>query len=298
MAFTLKITPKGLFGPRKINVETLLKDCGMQYGSDNEFHILEEGKIVQDTAILYNPRRMGRGIFINLHENEKGSLTLSYNIPTTASEIDDFINLAQAIVKQVKKAELYCVEEERNFTVSELQDNRENMIEFSLSTLNNFCQNQNYKSYIFTLAKWPLVLTDEQAEEFAHCRNLDNFEQLLHEKQCMDVYYAKPKLLQNNNTGRIGAFYVLTEECESIFPIHGDWFFNLNTQDLKIEDKMIQFFIYSENRIMDGLFDYEKFSEYILQHGAEPYDKEHMLIPPLNKAQLEAMAKEIQGGSL
>lgn len=294
MAFTLKIKAKALLGPKKTDINALLKDCGMTYGTANEFFILEEGKSSGQTAILYNPGKLGRGIFIDFSENEKGSLTLSYNIPTTASEIDDFIRLVQGIEKQLKKVELYCEEEERNFTVSSLQDNRENMIAFSLSTLNDFCQNQNYSSYIFTLAMWPLVLTDEQAKEFAHCRSLDGLEKLFHEKQAMDVYYAKPRLLQNNKTGKIGALYTLTEECESIFPIRADGFLNLNTQDLKIEEGMIQFFIYSENRAIEGLFNYEKFSQYIRQHGATPYDKEHILIPPMTKAELEDMAAAIQ----
>lgn len=294
MAFTLKIKAKALLGSKKTDIDALLKSCGMAYGNTNEFYILEEGKGSQGTAVLYNPAKLGRGIFIDFSENEKGSLTLSYNIPTTASEIDDFINLVQGIEKQLKKVDLYCVEEEKKYTVPELINNREHMIAFSLSSLNEFCQNQDYSSYIFTLAMWPLVLTDEQAQEFAHCKDLDGFEKLFHEKQALDVYYAKPKLLRNNNTGRIGAFYTLTEECESIFPIRADGFLNLDIQDLKIDDGMIQFYIYSENRTMEGLYDYEKFSQYVLQHGATLYDKEHMLIPSMTKAELETMATSIQ----
>lgn len=294
MAFTLKIKARALLGPKKTDIDALLRSCGMAYGNTNEFYILEEGKSNQGTAVLYNPKKLGRGIFMDFSENEKGSLTLSYNIPTTASEIDDFLNLVQGIEKQLKKVELYCEEEEKKYTVSELISNRENMIVFSLNTLNDFCQNQDYSSYIFTLAMWPLVLTDEQAQEFAHCKDLEGLEKLFHEKQALDAYYAKPRLLQNNNTGKIGAFYTLTEECDSIFPIRADGFLNLDTQDLKIDDGMIQFYIYSENRLMDGLFNYEKFSQYILQHGATLYDKEHMLVPSMTKAELETMAASIQ----
>ena len=135
-------------------------------------------------------------------------MTLSYNIPTTASEINDFINLVQEIQKQLKKIELYCVEEEKNYTVSELINNRE-----------------------------------QQAKVFARCNSLDELEKLFHEKQNIDVYYAKPRLLRNNNTGRIGAFYTLTEECESIFPIRADGFINLD--GIKVDDGMIGFYIYS-----------------------------------------------------
>ncbi len=294
MAFTLKIKAKGLLGPKKADIHALLKNCGMKYGSADGFFILEEGKSNDETVILYNPQRIGRGIFLDFSENNKGCLSLSYNIPTTASEIHDFINLVQEIERQLKKVELYCVEEETYYTVSGLRENAKHMIDFSLNSLNDFCQNQDYSSYIFTLAMWPLVLTDEQAAKFAHCQNLDSLEQLFHEKQCLDAYYARPKLLQNNNTGKIGAFYTLTEECESIFPLHADDFLNLNTQELKIEDGRIQFYIYSENRVMEGLFDYEKFSQYILQHGATLFDKTHMLVPSLTKAQLEELTEAIR----
>lgn len=106
MAFTLKIKAKALLDPKKTDIGALLKSCGMAHGSTNEFYILEERESNQGTAVPYNPVKLGRGIFFDFSENEKGSLTLKYNIPTTASEIDDFINLVQEIQKQLKKVEL------------------------------------------------------------------------------------------------------------------------------------------------------------------------------------------------
>lgn len=42
MAFTLVINSKGLFGKVKsIQMAELLKNCGLKYGSNNEFYILE-----------------------------------------------------------------------------------------------------------------------------------------------------------------------------------------------------------------------------------------------------------------
>ena len=73
MAFTLKIKARALLGPKKTDIDALLRSCGMAYGNTNEFYILEEGKSNQGTAVLYNPKKLGRGIFMDFSENEKGS---------------------------------------------------------------------------------------------------------------------------------------------------------------------------------------------------------------------------------
>ena len=117
-----------------------------------------------------------------------------------------------------------------------LEENKDNMVRFSLEKLNEFCSNEEYSSYLYTLAMWPLELTKEKTEKFKDGSDLNEFEQILHEKQNLDVYYAKPRLLQNK-AGEIGAFY-----------------------------------IYSEQTLMDGLFNYEKFIQYFLDRGAEYYD--------------------------
>ena len=46
--------------------------------------------------------------------------------------IHDFIRLAEVITKQLGKVEMYCVEEERNFTVDELKENFERFVDFML----------------------------------------------------------------------------------------------------------------------------------------------------------------------
>lgn len=47
-----------------------------------EFYILEEGA-ADDTVILYNPKRIGRGIFFDGRKMKEGRVEISYNIPTT-----------------------------------------------------------------------------------------------------------------------------------------------------------------------------------------------------------------------
>lgn len=285
MAFTLKITPKGLF-KKKLDFEKLVNSCGMAYGHMNEFYVLDDG-MENSAAVIYNPKRIGRGIsFDGSNPNELG---LRYNIPTTETEINDFIRLAKQIEHFFGKVRMYCVEEEREYTCKMLEENKSSMVRFSCDKLNEFCQNKDYPSFILTLAKYPLWLTDEMTEKFAVCKDLKEYEQLLHEKQNIDVYYAKPLLLQKK-TGEIGAFYVFTENCESVFPVNYDDF--INPQQVKINEGFVRYALISKDKILDKLFDYNKFIKYQLEHGAKYFDKNHIITLSLNYEKMFELAQE------
>jgi len=105
MAFTLKIKSKKLFGKTKFDINKLISDSGLKYGSDNEFYILEEGKMKKQTVILYNPLKIGRGIFLDFSKVAEEIIETSYNIPTTKSEILDFIKVVELIEKQFGKVQ-------------------------------------------------------------------------------------------------------------------------------------------------------------------------------------------------
>lgn len=279
MAFTLKITPKGMF-KKKLDFEKLVNSCGMAYGHMNDFYVLDDG-MENSAAVIYNPKRIGRGIaFDGSNPNELG---LRYNIPTTKAEICDFISLVKEIARQLGKVRMYCVEEERDYTPETLAQQKDAMVQFSSEKLNEFCSNKDYPTCILTLAKYPLWLTDEMAERFAVCTDLTEFEQLLHEKQDIDIYYAKPMLMRKK-TGEIGAFYVFTETCESVFPIKYDDFVNMG--QLKISEGFVRYALISKDKILDKLFDYDRFIKYHLEHGAEYFDKKHIIIPSLNYEQM------------
>lgn len=286
MAFTLKIKAKEWNGI-PFSFGDLLNNCGLNYGHDNDFYVLDEG-MNDSTAILYNPNRIGRGIFFDGRGIDEDEIVLSYNIPTTEAEIKDFIKVAAEVARQLGEVTMYCEEEEQEFTIAGLEENLERMVEFSRLKLMEFCQNQDYPTKIFTLAKWPLYLMDEWVERFAQSGDMKQFEQLLHDVQDKDVYYAKPRLYRNTE-GAIGAFYTLTEECESIFPLKADGF--LNMDNLQIQDGIVQYYIFSEDRVVDGLFDYDKFIAKVQQMGAVPYDATHVLVPSLTKDKIEELVK-------
>lgn len=220
----------------------------------------------------------------------RGEITLSYNIPTTVAEIVDFVRIVKEVERQLKKVDLYCVEEEREYTTQTLEDNIPNMTQFSLQSLHEFCKKE-YSTYILTLAMWPFVMNKEQVLEFSECKDLQKFEQLLHDMQAIDAYYAKPTLMQNKADGKILAIYTLTEECVSIFPVKADDFLNLDS--IKIDEGLVRFYIFSENQARDGMFSYDRFISYMSEHGARKFDDTHLLIPSITKDEIDHMISEI-----
>lgn len=266
----------------------MIDKCGLRYGSDNDFYVLEDGKIESDTAILYNPHKIGRGILFDGSKAKENLYEIRYNIPTTRTEIEDFIKVAGEIAEQLGKVEMYCTEEERTFTVDELIENIERFVSFSNEKLNDFFSNKEYKSYILTLAMWPYYVPQEKVALWAKSDNLNDFEDTLHGLQSQDVYYAAPKLYQNNNNNKIGAFYVLTQECQSVFPLKFNGFINMS--NIKIDEGFIQFYLYSEDKFIEGLFPYDKFIEEVRNQGAELFDETHILVMPMTKEQLKKLA--------
>ena len=291
MAFTLQIRQKKLFGKTVLDIPSLARTCGLSYGSDNDFYILQENEQVRGTAVFYNPERIGRGIFFDGSKAGEGYYELSYNIPTTEAEITDFARLAGEMERRLGRAEMYCVEEERSFTGRELEQRIGNFAEFSRESLNRFCGNKEFKSHILTLARWPYTLTEDKVSAWEICTDLSDFEQTLHKLQALDVYYAKPRLLQKSDTKEIGAFYALTEECESIFPVRADGFLNLSEH--KVTEGFVQFVLYREQRVMEGMFPYERFIEELRGYGVRQFDADHILIPPMTKDELEKLAGKL-----
>ncbi len=292
MAFTLRIQQKVLFRKKEIDIKQIIGQLKFQFGSDNDFYILEDRKINQNTCIIYNPKRIGRGIYCDIQKVKEGEVTIRYNIPSTPSEINDFLLLVNEIQNQFGKVKMYCEEEAREYTYQQLVEAKERMVQFSIESLNSFCS-KDYENYILTLALWPIYLPNDEVSTFKTTTDLLHFEQLLHEKQNIDVYYAKPSLMKNKSDGKIIAFYTLTEECESIFPGKADAFINIDLNGIKIDKGLIRFYIFSEKRVRDEFCPYDKFIEYIKKQGEMEYDKEHFIVPSMSKEQIEDMIKSI-----
>ena len=295
MAFSIKIKRKGLFGCNEINLDEILKNCGFKYGLYNDFFVLDEGKRQGNSCILYNPQHIGRGIYYD--GNGGSTVEISINMPTTQEDIEDFLALASEICRQLKKAEIHDFDNNKKYTLEELFAEKDGLIQLNCDELKRRIENSDFeeRSWIMTAARWPIWFDKKMCEELHEAKDLYVLSALFHEKQNMDTYYAKPSLMRNRADGAVLAMYTFTEECPSIFPIDfNDFLMASSPQNpIKADKGMITFYIFSEQRTLSGMWDYKEFIQYAIEHGAERYDKAHVLIPEYTKADIEKITNSI-----
>lgn len=297
MAFTLRVEKKGLFGNSSFDAAKMVKNCGLCFGSYNDYYVLDEEEKRGETFVFYNPERIGRGIFFDGSNLQKGIAVIRYNIPTTPAEIQDFIRLAEEIVHCFGKASLYCEEEKRFYTIKQLKESYENMAAFSEKALYNFLM-ADYPSYLLTLARFPWDISLEDKAALLSCNSLSYLEAKIHELQSTDVYYAKPRLYLNTTDKKLFGIYTYTEECLSVFPTDPNDFLYVDKisepERYRIEVPCIRFFIYSENKTLDGLYAYKDFVAYCKLNGAVPFDASHIKVPEYTKTEIMNMVKGFQ----
>jgi len=286
---------KGLFKKTtQLNLQKLLADCSLGFGIYNEGYVLQEGETKNDTLILYNPKKIGRGIYLNTQNMvASAEITISYNIPTTPTEIKDFFKIISNIKQQYGEIEIFVDGKlENEETIMKLKDD---MISFSFTELKTFFSKHAEMRCIQTLAKFPYTFSNEQREHFLKAENADEYEQLIHDVQNRDIYYAKPRLVSDNETNAIFAFYALTDQTESIFPIDGTTvLLSTLNETPTINEVFIRFVLYSEQRAIEGKYNYEKFIKYISKHpDITSYDDAHIIIPPLSKEEIFELIESI-----
>ena len=291
MDFSLTIQSKGLFKAKSINFDEIVRNFGLNYGSCDAFFVLSEGDQAGETAVLYNPKRIGRGIWYDASHIADGEVIVRYNIPTTVSEIRDFVRVVKEIKRQLRNVYMYCSEEEREYTVETLEAGVDRMAAFSLEKLNDFCRDNTIHTLMLSLARFPWCLPDDQRSLYMTCKNLDDFEETIHNLQTADVYFAKPTLYKMDN-GEIHAFYTLTEDCDSVFPDKATEYLTLDRG--KVDATFVRFYIYSEKRAYDGYFPFDKFVEFALEKGATHFDANTLRVPPISKEEFIEFTKRFE----
>ncbi len=291
MPFKITIKGKNSFfkKAKKVNISDIIKKLGFEIGYYNDAYVLQLGETKDNTCILYNPKSIGRGIFLDLGKfNEDNQISLLYNIPTTKTEINDFFDLSKEIIDSFGNVELY--NEDETFTVNSFFAQKESMIAFSLAVLNQKASTQyNDNNWIITTAMFPYTFSDEERESFSKATSLDEFEKRLHEIQLLDVYYAKPTVMHEKNRDINIGVYSLTENCRSVFPIDGTSSLVTVKLNTEINDAWVCFAIYSEQRLLEGYYNYNSFVEYIKEY-TQPFDKGHIVIEPMSKEELIKIA--------
>ena len=275
MAFDITISAKkNLFKKTpRLNVEDILKNCNLNFGSYDDYYVLEEDKMYDNTMILYNPQKFARGIFMDLNKFVSGKVSLSINLPTTPSEIDDLFNVINEIINQYVNVNLYI--EDNKYDKNILGDLKYDLNKSCLDNLRQIASNNPQLKLIQTLVKFPYTFSDEDREKFKNAKDLTEYEELLHKIQDVDIYYAKP-ILRQKPGGDVLSCYSVSNNCTSVFPIDGKNVLCRYNQDSK--HTIITFFILEEMKIVGGMYDYNDFINYMIDKGVEYFDDDHIKV--------------------
>ena len=275
MAFDITISAKKTLLKKtpRLNVEDILKNCNLNFGSYDDYYVLEEEKIYDNTMILYNPQKFARGIFMDLNRFVSGKVTLSVNLPTTPSEIDDLFNVINEIINQYVNVSLYI--EDNKYDKNILGDLKYDLNKSCLDNLRQIASNNPQLKLIQTLVKFPYTFSDEDREKFKNAKDLTEYEELLHKIQDVDIYYAKP-ILRQKPGGDVLSCYSVSNNCTSVFPIDGKNVLCRYNQDSK--HTIITFFILEEMKIVGGMYGYNDFINYMLDKGVEYFDDTHIKV--------------------
>ncbi|MFI3253027.1 MAG: hypothetical protein R3Y63_01605 [Eubacteriales bacterium] len=288
MAVDLIIRAKGVLCKEDLDLVDLLRRCRLGFGSYSPYFVLED-KHPNNVGLLYNPKRLGRGIYFDGSKKDQGMVKLSFNLPTTPTEIDDVLRVVAEVKVQYRNVEL--ISDDLTLSVEEFVNRKQRFLQYSLASLRGFCETRQYESAILTLVTFPYTLTPDEMVYYSNEGTLEEFEELLHEKQIVDAYYASPKLMRKESTDELVAFYTLAEDCPSIMPIECSCFLSL--EQMPVDFGLVRFYIDSEKRMLDGYFDYDNFISVLLECGAEYFDGDHLLLPSFTADELQEIADEI-----
>ena len=208
MAVNIEIKLNG--NKPEINEIAALKD--LHYDISDNNYTLEEGQMGQYT-ILFDPKYIGRGIEVSIENNV---MLLRMSLPTTEREIHLFYDLATAICNYihvnefVRDEEIVFLKHSRDFIES---DKRASI--GALQDMETKVRNKESEQFYIFGALNPISLGEKEFDEING--SYDNFEQLLNQKQQLDVFYANPKLYQRNDQTIFGIYFV-GENIDTVVP--------------------------------------------------------------------------------
>lgn len=289
VAVDIQINADGFLSQKKLDFLTFLMNTKLEFGTYNPYFVLEEDN-TSLVGLLYNPNRMGRGIYFDGSKMEEGQVMMSINLPTTAQEVDDFMSAVGEIRRQYRDVSLVC--EKKTVTYGDFLQSREQYLEYSINTLKNLCATKEYEAAILTLAAFPYTLTPDEMDFFALEGDLQDFEELIHQKQVIEANYACPKIMRNESTDQVVAFYTFTEDCATILPLECNGFMSLEKVD--IHCGLVRFYIDSIKKVLPGYYDYSNYIDLLHKRDVAYFDGDHLLTPAYSLRELVEIAKELE----
>lgn len=289
MSIDVVITQKGLF--KKTLPLQIILGSELSYGSYDFGFRLNVEQRDEFELIAYLPNHIGRGFSIIWNPKEKHRIVLRALTPTCEEELRAFYRCIGRITDYWKSN----TEVDGNpVNITQFQKGLDDMIAFNERALQDMCRDilaDKHNSLTLFSAMWPLELGKKEAQAFL--TNPNSFHNWLHECQSVDVYYAAP-MFYDTEDGIVGV-YVLTEDCESVFPNTPTVPFGLmdphTNKALTCNHYRVSLFSTTENAVI-GQLDYNIWLSKMRNRCLEYYDGGHFRFAGLSLAEMRALLEQ------
>ncbi|MDO4283208.1 MAG: DUF4299 family protein [Clostridia bacterium] len=210
MSVNVKIEAQGLF-KKRLSVQDIVTLKHLAYGISDENYRLIPDKIAEHT-LVYDTKILARGIEVSFDHD---SVLLRLCLPTSLSEINLFYQLIKDICKELKTKSFMRDEEKCNIQDIEklIVCDKETSILALEELKSNIGKNEYSRLEIFGVMN-PISIGKNEIDFIDS--SMEKFEEFLHEKQNLDVYYATPRVYKKEE--KMFGIYVIGANIPSVVP--------------------------------------------------------------------------------
>lgn len=198
-----------------LTVEDIIELSGLSFGAMNDKYVLEKDMIGQYT-MLYDSKRIGRGLELSLDENN--NIKLSILCPTSKHEIDLYFDLITKLCEKIdtprfkfadKSAKLKSIDSYKEFLVKGFKE--------SLQWIRNQIETEECKTYTIFGALNPICFDLELINKIGD--SLEELEKFLDSLQKKDSLYVIPSFYTRNKDKTALALYYIPENTNVTVPL-------------------------------------------------------------------------------
>ncbi len=187
MSIQITIKSKGLI-KKKIDFNKMIEELKLDFGSyDSNSNLVLKEFYSQNQAIIFNPKKIGMGIFFDGCKISNGFIVIIIQDFTPKTEVEDAYKIITYICQKYKKYELYLNDE--YITLGVLIELQSKILELSYNNLKLGCKRTVDNLSYLRLALFSLEITEEFREKFSYIEELAEFEEYINEKQ-KEKYYG------------------------------------------------------------------------------------------------------------
>lgn len=282
----IKVQAKGILCQELLNFAEVQKNSRLEF-EPRSISLGFNQKPHKDVGVLYNKCSLARGIFFDGRKMNQGEVRLGLSIPTTHTEICDFIRLVAEIKVQYRNIQV--ISEDMVLSMEEFVQGKDNYLHYSLATLREICgKNQA----TIELLHAPYTLTPKEQKLFAKNGTLDDFQVLLHRRQSQTRKDAGLEILTDEITGQETAVFALIVNVPSVLPL--DFQDSVYLEDVNVESAQVSFYVRPDEKLTEEFFDYDLFIQLLIDFGAENYDEKHLSLPGFTEEELSEIAMELK----